>query len=102
MQTRKLPWSTDSYTKLEPGDLDPTPPTPEQRIRVAAALLTQMRDDNMIGLGSGTNAEVVRAILTMNDDAWWRDIGGFRGIIEAFDGEDPRRRWEQVSRASQG
>ena len=100
---KKLPWPTSSYVPLEPNDLDPTPaPTPEQRIRVAAMLATYMRDSFMTNTTSMINSEVIRAILTMNPEAWERDIVGARKSLFdaevklAYDPEDPKVRFEQV------
>jgi hypothetical protein len=111
-----LPWDTAGYIALAPGDLLPTPaPTPEQRIRVAAALATRLRDSNMLDAaallsndgrasdGPHPNAETIRGVLLMDADAWARDIGSIAaGLvmlgIDRYDGADPRTRFEQTRR----
>jgi hypothetical protein len=94
---RKLPWPLESYRALEAHDLDPAPPTPEQRIRVAAAILTCMRDANMLGKDFPANAETVRAVLVMDAAAWARDIGVVAAALvpPRYDAEDPFVRWNQ-------
>lgn len=98
---KRLPWATSEYQKLEPGDLDPVPaPTPEQRLRVAAAVATHQRDNNMLGKESGPNAESIRGILTMTAEQWARDMVFARELgINSYDKEDPRVRFDQVRRA---
>ena len=93
---KTLPWSTETYKPLEPGDLLPHPPTPEQRIRVAAALATWMRDGNMTGVGGPINAEVIRTILIASDEVWARDIVGIAELDLSYDAEDPKVRFEQT------
>lgn len=93
-----LPWSKSSYRALEPTDLAPHPaPTPEQRVRVAAAVATHIRDANMLSLPCSANAETIRAILTMGEEAWARDIPDAAAIIVAYDTEDPKTRWLQTA-----
>lgn len=97
---KQLPWPQSDYLKLDPSDFSPTPaPTPEQRIRVAAALATRMRDLNMLGLSTALNAEAIRAVLVMDESAWARDIAGIGAIAERYDPVDPKTRFEQVQRA---
>lgn len=98
-------WDNESYTALEPGDLDPTPPTAERRVRVAAMLATMMRDRAM-GLRSAdsmpdVNGEMIRAILVMDDEAWARDIGGLQEQIREhlFDAVPPLERFKQIQAA---
>jgi len=94
---KTLQWSKDKYTKLEPDDLLPRPaPTPEQRIRVAAAVATYIRDSNMTGHKPNANAETIRAILVMDEEAWARDMGSISAMfLISYDSEDPKTRWEQ-------
>lgn len=95
----KLPWSTSSYKKLEPGDLLPTPPpTPEQRLRVAAAIATVIRDARMTRKEPGPNAETIRAVLVMDAKAWERDAPSLAKGIWFYDDEDPKVRFEQANR----
>jgi hypothetical protein len=95
---KKLPWDTNEYKKLDPADLKPFPaPTPEQRVRVAAALATRARDCHMLGEDGAPNVEVVRAVLMMDAKAWARDIGSVAKIVTAYDDEDPKTRWEQTA-----
>jgi hypothetical protein len=70
---RKIPWPFESYTPLEPHDLDEAPPSPEQRNRVAAAL----RD--------------IRQIRNFLESSW---AAKFR-----YDAEDSAVRFEQTRRA---
>lgn len=95
---KKLPWSEKEYRYLESGDLSPRPaPTPEQRIRVAAAITTRIRDANMTGQQPIGNAETIRAVLVMDEEAWARDIGDVAAVIvPTFDLEDPKTRWAQT------
>lgn len=102
---KKLPWSTKEYRYLEPGDLQPcAAPTPEQRIRLAAAVATHIRDEKMLGREPSFNAEAIRAMLTGSADAWARDspdaAAAFasKGIV-SYDVEDPKIRFEQTIRA---
>lgn len=97
-----LPWSTSEYEQLQPGDLAPVPaPTPEQRVRVAAALATVMRDAAMTGQNSGPcpNAEVIRAVLIMDAAAWASDIGALQQAFAtlAYDPVDPKARFNQLA-----
>lgn len=95
----KLPWETSSYVKLEPGDLAPTPaPTPEQRIRVAAALATVLRDARMTGEETPVNGETIRGVLVEDAAAWARDIGSVARVLDAYDATDPLERFEQIKR----
>lgn len=97
----KLKWSTEEYVKLQPGDLLPQPaPTPEQRIRVAAAVATSVRDASMMGLESWANMETIRAILVEDDAAWARDVEDINaalGLAGSYDPVDPKIRWEQTA-----
>lgn len=100
VEGRSLPWSKSSYKTLEPGDLHPHPaPTRDQRIRVAAALATIMRDGNMVGEPTLPNAETIRAVLVMDDAAWARDIGAIREVVSYYDAEDPKKRFDQIREA---
>ena len=103
---RRMPWPFESYTLLEPNDLDETPPSPEQRIRVATALLTYIRDANMLGKDPGINAETVRAVLVMDVESWKREISQIRDFLETswaakrrYDAVDPHTRFEQTRKA---
>jgi len=93
---KTLPWNTDAYLPLAPGDLDPTPLTPERRIRIAAALATMMRDERMIDGPQVVSAEVIRAVLTMTDEAWARDCSQLQGFVKYYDPVDPKVRFEQT------
>lgn len=100
MANTNLPWQRSEYVALEPHDLDPTPaPTDAQRIRVAAALATVMRDANMTGQRSVLNAEVIRGVLVMDAEAWARDIAVAREFISHYDMVDPKQRFEQTKKA---
>ncbi len=100
VEGKALAWSTSSYKALEPNDLAPHPaPTPEQRIRVAAALATWMRDEAMTDQPRTLNAESIRAVLVMDADAWARDIGSIGKIVRVYDAEDPKKRFEQIKEA---
>src|SRR5262245_52649541 len=93
----RLPWSAGEYQHLEPGDLDPSlPPTPEKRVRIAAALATEMRDAAILGTACIINAEAIRAVLVMDEDTWARDIGKLKGACSRFDAVDPRRRFDEA------
>lgn len=97
---RKLPWSTDEYVKLDPLDLLPErPPTEDQRVRVAAALATLVRDNNMLGIPIGPNAETVRIFLTMDAASWKRHIGSLQGAVFAYDPVDGGTRFDQTCSA---
>lgn len=97
----KLPWSKGEYQKLDPHDFLPTPaPTAEQRLRVAAALATYARDGQLTGAHPLPNMETIRAILVMDAEAWARDIGELRQILSVYDAEDPKKRFDQMVRAS--
>jgi len=101
----KLPWKRSTYTMLEPTDLDPTPaPTDAQRIRVAAALATVLRDANMQDVPSnGPNAETIRSVLVMSAKAWARDIESVRrAMLTHYDAEDPLVRFDQIRAAYAG
>jgi hypothetical protein len=98
MALKKLPWNTSEYHRLDPDDFSPSPPTPERRIRIAAALATYMRDANMLGWPPKGNVETIRAVLTMDNAAWARDIGSIRGVVDSYDAVDPKVRFEQVRR----
>jgi hypothetical protein len=101
MARTKLAWSTGSYTPLLSSDLLPTPqPTDDQRLRVAAALATLMRDEAMTGKESfGPNAETIRAVLVMDAASWARDIPSIARVVKAYDAVDPRKRFEQIQKA---
>jgi hypothetical protein len=81
----KLPWSTSEYTPLEPTDLDGSAPTPEARIRVAAALATMIRDANIVRGGAppagAPNAETVRLFLTMPEAEWQRNASQLKMLL---------------------
>lgn len=94
---KKLPWSPSSYKMLEPNDLSPYPaPTPEQRLRVAAALATHIRDVRMLGGVPMPNSETIRAVLVMDAAAWARDIGAIAQVATSYDAEDPKKRFDQI------
>lgn len=103
-KNRSLPWSRSEYIRIEPGDLDPTPPTPERRIRVVAALATMMRDASMTDGDPGpANNESIRSLLTC-DDVWIRDMDEIRTMLGrnhdlAYDPVDPRIRFEQIRKS---
>lgn len=103
MPLKKLPWKIEEYAILEPGDLKPYPaPTPEQRIRVAAAVATLIRDEDMLGKKpSGPNSETIRAVLMMSPEQWARDIIHLRACPELlyYDNVSPITRFEQVMNA---
>jgi hypothetical protein len=99
MSMKRLPWSSDSYRLLDPADLKPVPaPTPEQRVRVAAALATLIRDARMLGKDANAipNSEAIRAVLVMDAEAWARDIVTIARIVTAYDDKDPKLRFEQI------
>jgi hypothetical protein len=95
---KNLPWSTEDYTPLPESDLQPTPaPTDAQRLRVAAALATMMRDERILGRDPPGNAEAIRAILVMSPEAWSRDIKDVARVLRrAYDESDPLERFKQV------
>lgn len=101
MSIKKLPWTSAEYVSLEPDDLYRLPPTPDQRIRVAAAAATFIRDSNMLGHECPINVEAVRALLVMSDDAWAEGIAKLQSGNGCFryDPEDPRIRYVQVFNA---
>lgn len=101
VEGKALAWSTSEYVRLLPGDLLPTPaPTDTQRLRVAAALATIIRDERMLGKEpSGPNAETIRAVLIMDADSWARDIGSIARVVHAYDPVDPKTRFEQICAA---
>jgi hypothetical protein len=98
IQGKSLAWSISSYTKLSSKDLLPTPaPTDAQRIRVAAALATIMRDEAMLELrSSGPNSETIRAVLVMSAEEWALQIGSVAKVVKAYDAVNPRTRFEQI------
>jgi hypothetical protein len=105
MAIKSLPWSTDEYAKLEPGDLLPDPaPTPEQRIRVAAAIATMTRDGLMLGKSSAflPNSETIRSVLTMSAEEWALQIPQLRPFLRNYDVENPKVRFEQISKITRG
>ena len=94
----KLAWSSNEYVKITAQDLLQQPPTAEQRIRIAAALATKMRDCAMTGHTTQINAELIRAVLVMDDAAWARDVKPELGLfIEGYDPVDPKVRFEQTA-----
>lgn len=103
MALLKLPWSTDEYTPLEPGDLLPEPaPTPEQRNRVAAAIATQIRDAHMLGKPCSPNHETIRSILTMDAEAWMHAMASTppeEWGLSGYDQVDGQVRYEQTRKA---
>lgn len=101
VQGKELAWSVNEYVPLLPGDLHPAPaPTDAQRLRVAAALATVVRDERMRGKEpSGPNAETIRAVLVMSPEAWARDIGSIARVVSVYDATDPLVRFEQIRSA---
>lgn len=98
IQAKALAWSPKEYTPLLPSDLLPTPaPSDAQRIRVAAALATVMRDERMLGRpSSGPNAETIRGVLVMSADEWALQIGAIAKAVKVYDAVNPRTRFEQI------
>lgn len=101
-----LPWSEDEYTPLLPTDLDGSPPTPEERIRVAAAVATKMRDFNILRGDSvrvGLNNETVRLVLTMPDEEWKKNATLLRDLLgnRGYDTVSGEKRFEQIRLARQ-
>jgi hypothetical protein len=102
---KKLPWSANEYKKLEPDDLLPHPtPTPEQRIRVVAALATMIRDGLMLGQSPALlpNSETIRAVLIMSAEEWAIQIPALQSILRNYDAEDPKVRFEQILKIARG
>lgn len=102
----KLPWSTEEYTPLEETDLDGSVPTPEARIRVAAAIATRIRDANIVREGrpyaGAPNAETVRVVLTMNDAEWQRNASGLKMLLDGtgYDTAEGEKRFVQIRDAT--
>ena len=101
IQGKSLAWSPKEYTPLHPADLLPTPaPSDAQRIRVAAALATVMRDERMLARSSsGPNAETIRGVLVMSADEWALQIGAIAKAVKVYDAVNPRTRFEQIREA---
>lgn len=97
---KKLPWKTSEYTKLEPGDLSPEPPTPERRIRVVAALATRLRDARMLGEpDAGPNFESIRSLLAADDATWAENVSNdflHHYIADGYDTVSPELRMQQT------
>jgi len=94
----KLPWKRSEYTKLTDSDFL-SPPTPERRIRIAAALATDMRDRAMLGFDPCGNFETLRGVLTMGEREWERDVVPLKDELLreglGFDTVDPKQRYLQ-------
>lgn len=104
---KQLPWSRDEYTPLEPTDLDGSVPTPEARIRVAAAIATKIRDANIVREGrpyaGAPNAETIRLFLTMSEAEWQRNASQLKMLLDGagYDTVDGEKRFNQIRGAVQ-
>jgi hypothetical protein len=102
----RLPWSTGEYHQLESSDLNGSPPTPEERIRVVAAMATASRDFNIRNVSTGGrppfNAEAMRVVLTIDDAGWQKIVPELREALAGlgYDTAEGLKRFNQVSESS--